>query len=229
MENKWLQEKENLERLINIEKISYEEIGRRYGCSGANIKKMAKKLGIKLLLKRKINPNEHFNKGRKFKIVEEKPKRYCLNCEKELVGKQLKFCCTKCKLEYYKKERKGVSYNSEYSQKKDAHGICLKYKLVKARGGKCEICGYNKNISALHFHHINPETKAFELNSRTLERKPDEEIIEEFKKCKLVCANCHQELHHPEMNMNNLEKFKDLSKNIKHRKIHELELLEVGE
>jgi biotin operon repressor len=48
MEDKWLNEKENLERLINIDKVSYEEIGRKYGCSGANIKKQAKKLGIEL-------------------------------------------------------------------------------------------------------------------------------------------------------------------------------------
>lgn len=39
MASKWESEKENLEKLIN-DGISYEEIGRRYGCSGANIKKL---------------------------------------------------------------------------------------------------------------------------------------------------------------------------------------------
>lgn len=29
------------------------------------------------------------------------------------------------------------------------------------RGGKCECCGYNKNLSALEFHHINPDEKKF--------------------------------------------------------------------
>ncbi len=46
MEDKWEKEKENLERLINKEKVSYEDIGRKYHCSGSNIKKVAKKLGI---------------------------------------------------------------------------------------------------------------------------------------------------------------------------------------
>ena len=39
MNTKWLNEKENLEFLIFEENLSYEEIGRRYGCTGANIKK----------------------------------------------------------------------------------------------------------------------------------------------------------------------------------------------
>jgi hypothetical protein len=29
------------------------------------------------------------------------------------------------------------------------------------RGGKCERCGYDVNLSALEFHHKNPEEKEF--------------------------------------------------------------------
>ena len=101
------------------------------------------------------------------------------------------FCSIKCKREHYKNKNKGTSYDTVYSQKKDYHGLYLKYKLILARGGKCECCGYNKNISALEFHHIDPSTKKFTLDSRTLERKSDKEIIEEFNKCKLLCSNCH--------------------------------------
>ena len=35
-------------------------------------------------------------------------------------------------------------------------------------GGKCEICGYNKNVSALEFHHIDSVTKDFKLDARKL-------------------------------------------------------------
>ena len=45
---KWENEKDILSQLIINEKLSYEEIGRRYGCTGANIKKVAKRLGISL-------------------------------------------------------------------------------------------------------------------------------------------------------------------------------------
>lgn len=92
MESKWLKEKEELERLINIEKVSYEEIGRRYGCSGANIKKVAKQIGIELPQRRKINSNETFNKGEH--IHEVNPRRICPICggEKSIKAKT----CIKC-------------------------------------------------------------------------------------------------------------------------------------
>lgn len=35
----WIEQKDKLEYLINVEKASYEEIGRRFGCTGSNIKK----------------------------------------------------------------------------------------------------------------------------------------------------------------------------------------------
>ena len=59
----WIEEKENLERLIIAEKKSSEEIGRFYGVCGATIKKQAKKLGIQISPRRSINPKETFNKG----------------------------------------------------------------------------------------------------------------------------------------------------------------------
>lgn len=93
MESKWLKEKDELERLINVEKVSYEEIGRRYGCSGTNIKKVAKKLGIELPQRRKINPNETFNKK----------EHYCLNCGKEIPSGN-KYCDNTCRAQYEEKQ-----------------------------------------------------------------------------------------------------------------------------
>lgn len=75
MNSKWESEKENLIKLIIEDKISYEEIGRRYGCTGSNIKKVAKRLGIELIQRRTINPSETFNK---------KEIKYCINCGKEI-------------------------------------------------------------------------------------------------------------------------------------------------
>ena len=73
MQNKWFKEKENLQNMILVQKISYEEIGKYYGCTGANIKKVAIKIGIQLPQRRKLNENETFNKGTGKKY-------YCLNC-----------------------------------------------------------------------------------------------------------------------------------------------------
>ena len=43
-----------------------------------------------------------------------------------------------------------------------------KLELVKLMGGCCSKCGYKDNIAALEFHHINPEEKSFQLDSRHL-------------------------------------------------------------
>lgn len=38
----------------------------------------------------------------------------------------------------------------------------MKLQAIKLLGGKCSICGYNRCVDALEFHHINPSVK--ELN-----------------------------------------------------------------
>jgi len=58
-------------------------------------------------------------------------------------------------------------------------------------GGECVICGYNRCLRALHFHHKNPHEKDFDISSRT--RWNDIEV--ELEKCILVCSNCHMEIH----------------------------------
>ena len=67
-----------------------------------------------------------------------------------------------------------------------------KQKLVEHKGGCCEICGYNKCIEALEFHHKDPDQKDFSLSGKSwaLDR-----LIEEANKCLMLCANCHREVH----------------------------------
>lgn len=70
----------------------------------------------------------------------------------------------------------------------------LKEKLVNYKGGKCEICGYDKCIAALDFHHLNPEEKEFGItNGKVI---PFELAKKEADKCILVCSNCHREIHY---------------------------------
>jgi hypothetical protein len=60
-------------------------------------------------------------------------------------------------------------------------------------GGKCSICGYDKCLDALDFHHVDPSQKEFSFRDR---RGISRERLEiELAKCVLVCANCHREIH----------------------------------
>lgn len=65
--------------------------------------------------------------------------------------------------------------------------------LVYISGGKCSICGYHRCINALEFHHINPEQKEMKISCNG--GMAFEKQITEIKKCVLVCANCHREIH----------------------------------
>lgn len=70
-----------------------------------------------------------------------------------------------------------------------------KIRLVEYKGGKCEICGYNKCIDALELHHLNPNEKEFGIAGAT---RSLEKLKVEADKCILLCANCHRELHSKE-------------------------------
>ena len=73
-------------------------------------------------------------------------------------------------------------------------------------GGSCSLCGYNENIAALHFHHVNAEEKSFKLGMRILSNTRWESILDEVQKCILVCANCHAELHNKELTIENVKR-----------------------
>jgi 5-methylcytosine-specific restriction endonuclease McrA len=66
--------------------------------------------------------------------------------------------------------------------------------LVEYKGGKCEICGYDKCVEALEFHHINPDEKDFGIGHKGYTRSFERNKAE-VDKCILVCANCHREIH----------------------------------
>lgn len=61
---------------------------------------------------------------------------------------------------------------------------------------KCSNCGYDKSIVALDCHHLNPQEKDKPI--ARMKSYSEQKIIEELKKCVLLCANCHREIHETE-------------------------------
>lgn len=68
----------------------------------------------------------------------------------------------------------------------------VKLKMIEYKGGKCQVCGYNKCFWALDFHHLSKAEKSFNISGGT---KSFESMKSELDKCILVCANCHREIH----------------------------------
>lgn len=83
--------------------------------------------------------------------------------------------CRKCRSESVIKRRRKV-----------------KSLLVNYFGGACKICGYDKCNEALDFHHLDPTKKEFGIASgHTLKF---ELLLQEAKKCILLCCRCHAEV-----------------------------------
>jgi hypothetical protein len=93
--------------------------------------------------------------------------------------------CKKCE-----QERHRIHYLKHGGQKE--RRIRTKIEKVDYKGGVCVLCGYDKYVGSLEFHHVNPDEKDHEKTSidMSLER-----CKSELDKCILVCANCHREIH----------------------------------
>jgi transposase len=79
------------------------------------------------------------------------------------------------------------------SEQVAAHRRRAKATLVKEAGGGCSVCGYDRYLGALHFHHVDPEKKSFSLADLGITRSL-EAMRSEIRKCVLLCANCHAEI-----------------------------------
>jgi transposase len=69
----------------------------------------------------------------------------------------------------------------------------VKRLLVAEAGGSCKLCGYDRCVGALEFHHVVPSEKRFSLSHRGVARSL-EKARAEARKCVLLCANCHAEV-----------------------------------
>ena len=134
MDSKWFKEKDQLIDLIFNQKKSYDEVGKIYGCSGSNIRKiMQKTLNLELPKRRKINDCEHFHKG--------DYRGKCKYCGKP-ISKSKTFCDFKCMGRYisdqtYQKILDGDPsiMRANYSPK------VIRNRILEEQNNRCAICG----------------------------------------------------------------------------------------
>ena len=97
------------------------------------------------------------------------------NNPSKFYGKK-RFICGKCH----------NAYSTERGRKN-------KDRIVKFLGGKCSVCGYNKNNAALDVHHKDPNKK--DPAWKWVRCWRWERVEQELKTCVLLCRNCHAEEH----------------------------------
>jgi 5-methylcytosine-specific restriction endonuclease McrA len=64
--------------------------------------------------------------------------------------------------------------------------------LIEWAGGACALCGYDRCVVSLHFHHVDPATKSIEMTMASGKSLATRRA--EAQKCVLLCANCHGEV-----------------------------------
>lgn len=97
----------------------------------------------------------------------------------------------------YIKTRSRTKLHDRQKKKRNTQSVIswrqrTKKQLVEYKGGKCEVCGYNRCLYSLGFHHLNPQDKEFSVSSKIA---PLKILKKEVDKCKLLCSNCHGEVH----------------------------------
>ena len=139
---RWKLEKENLIKLLVDEKLSFEEVGRRYSCSGSNIRKVIQRLGIVVPSRRIVNPCETFRRGTAKKGI-------CKNCGKEFIlylSSNGIYCSNKCQQEYRSKKKYELILNGDLSiMRANYNPAPFKKYILNEQNNKCAICGMEPN------------------------------------------------------------------------------------
>lgn len=169
----WKKEKDNLERLIR-NGVSYTEIGKIYGCCDSNVRKQAIKLGIELPKRRKINPNETFNRGLRRKT--------CKYCGKDI--SKGKFCSRDCLNKFNEEEKikrwlSGENFvRGEHGSRPEAPDFIRRY-LFREYDCKCQKCRWGET---------NESTGLIPLTIHHIDGDCTNNLRENLE---LLCPNCH--------------------------------------
>lgn len=92
-------------------------------------------------------------------------------------------------------DRRSYSDRREYligavqKRRKKVRALSLEY-----LGGRCARCGYDRCTEALEIHHLESSEKDFGISDKGYTRSWNR-VREELRKCELLCANCHREVH----------------------------------
>jgi len=132
--------------------------------------------------------------------------------------------CSRCELEkpirsFDKQKLKGIYYYKPYcsacKSKRHRENNPEVRKSIKARGVRkyaqnrlqvkldlmthinqtvCKICGFI-DVRALTFHHLDKNNKSFSISYGFTHCYSFERLLEEAKKCDVLCHNCHNIIH----------------------------------
>ena len=111
-----------------------------------------------------------------------------------LSGKEIaeRLKCSPSTVTYYCNEEYRVRHVKNHKSRRHK----IKLEAIEYKGGKCEICSYDKCKEALEFHHRDPKEKDPNIKGAlTRSSLKIEDLKPELDKCALLCCRCHREIH----------------------------------
>jgi DNA-binding transcriptional MerR regulator len=163
--------RERLEALVE-ERLSVREMAEKLDVSASTVRHWLKRYGL---------PTDGAYRRRQRRIAEARlagVRSVMMDCRHHgrtefVILRSGEARCRKCRADAVARRRRKV-----------------KQMLVDEHGGKCQLCGFDRHVAALEFHHRDPEQKSFGLARRGVTRAI-EKVREEAAKCILLCSNCH--------------------------------------
>ncbi len=143
-------------------------------------------------------PNRFFIDGKE-RIA--KSRKYCLNCSPfgrhntkklEIYAGEQNCICKICNRPFKYKPGKTARLDQCLTCIKNQQRQRMKEKAVAYKGGKCMLCGYDRHITSLTFHHLDASKKHFGIGSNL--HRSWEILKTELDQCILLCRNCHAEV-----------------------------------
>ena len=113
--------------------------------------------------------------------------------------------CTQCKKELpieefnWRDKKRGIRRaNCKYCQTEYMKNAYMKKKKLVSEiksNMQCQKCGECREY-VLDFHHVEPNKKENTVARMTSNAYRIDKILEEVKKCIVLCSNCHREFHY---------------------------------
>lgn len=139
------------------------------------------------------------------KIINKRVEKKCGTCKqvkplryfpkKGGASPSLKSICKVCDNLRCAKRKRRIKWEKIYTkrkrQRKLNERIAIKEYINSFKITGCMVCGYNKCLSAIEFHHRNPQKKVKAISQCSSFSQVDKEL----PKCIALCANCHREVH----------------------------------
>lgn len=168
-------ERARLERLVEAG-MTIAEIAEEVGLSCGSVRHWLRRYGLRTEKARTSRSAElmHAAKEAGLLTVTMKCRRHG-EAEFILEGRGY-YRCKRCRMEAVLRRRRKV-----------------KAILAQEAGARCCICGYDRYIGALEFHHLDPDDKRMQMSGHgvTLALAT---ARREAQKCVLLCSNCHAEV-----------------------------------